>query len=33
MWVPASVPLTVAVFAAAYRLVEPTAARLRPRET
>jgi cytochrome c oxidase assembly factor CtaG len=33
MWVPASIPLTVAVFVAAYRFLEPPTARLRPRET
>jgi cytochrome c oxidase assembly factor CtaG len=38
MWVPASIPYTVAVFAAAYRFLDPTAGRhrppdLRPRET
>ena len=39
MWVPASIPLTVAVFVAAYRWLEPGSARravvhdLRPRET
>jgi len=38
MWVPASIPLTVAVFVAAYRFIEPARTRatvhgLRPRET
>jgi len=33
MWVPASVPFTVAVFAAAYRWLDPTATKLRLRET
>ena len=38
MWVPASVPLTIAVFVAAYRWLEPARGRalvhdLRPRET
>jgi cytochrome c oxidase assembly factor CtaG len=39
MWVPASIPYTIAIFVAAYRFLDPTAGRprgaadLRPRET
>lgn len=33
MWVPASVPFTIAAFGAAYRWLDPGATKLRPRET
>jgi putative membrane protein len=33
MWVPASVPFTIAAFAAAYRWLDPAATKLRLRET